>query len=116
MMDRAPLTAPHSPMQSLVCDFLGLGMTYAELAEELHISPDMVREHTKRAAAKIPGDLPAQMRCIAWARGASLDVLRGMSLRAEVNEKARGINGRRGPTARETVAVIESIPTVGMLR
>lgn len=104
-MERAALRAELSPMQSLVVDFLGMGMTYAELSTELAISADMVRTHTKRAAAKIPGDLPAQIRCIAWARGATLDVLQGLTLRFEVQERAR--TKRHGPSARALVAALD---------
>lgn len=88
-MDRAATSSPLSPMQLGVCELLGLGHTYVELADDLGVSVDMIREHAKLAAAKIPGDLPAQARCIAWARGATEDVLKGLSLRYEVTMKVR---------------------------
>lgn len=96
-MQRAETTVPLSRMQEVVCNLLGIGLSYREVAESLLISVEMTKEHTKRAAAKIPGDLPAQARCIAWARGASLDVLQGLTLRYEVMT--------RHPQGREVVGL-----------
>lgn len=83
-MERAGTLAPMSKMQELVCILLGALGSYAAVADHLSISEDMVRTHCKRAAAKIPGDLPAQARAAAWARGATLDVLTGTALRTEI--------------------------------
>lgn len=89
-MDRAATIAPLTPMQLAVSELLGLGLTYGELAAHLKISEDMVRTHTKRAAKKLPGDLPAQAKVMVWARGATLDVLLGGMLRCAVEARARG--------------------------
>lgn len=83
-MQRAPTLAPMSKMQELTCILLGVMQSYAAVGEHLSISEDMVRVHCKRAAAKIPGDLPAQAKAVAWARGAPLEVLTGESLKLEV--------------------------------
>ncbi|HTJ62107.1 MAG TPA: hypothetical protein VL333_13030 [Candidatus Saccharimonadales bacterium] len=87
-MERVALLAPFSTMQEIVVDLLGVGLTYTELAVHLKISEEVVREHAKRAARKIPSDLPTQMRCIVWARGATLDVLQGLTLRYEVQTRS----------------------------
>lgn len=83
-MERVPLTSPLSPMQHTVVLLLGLGYGYPRIAAELFVREGTVRFHANAAARKMPGDLPAQIRCIAWARGASLDVLVGDALRLEV--------------------------------
>jgi hypothetical protein len=58
-------------------------MPNADIASELHITRGMVRWHLNRIAARLPGDLPAKVRVMAWARGATLDVLEGRTLRFE---------------------------------
>lgn len=83
-MLRAATTSPLSPMQLIVAELLGLGLPADVVAEELKITIEGVRHHVKRGAAKIPSDLPAQQRVIAWARGASADVLQGATLKVEV--------------------------------
>lgn len=99
-MQRTTPARPLSRMQLIVCDLLGVGLTAREVAKELHISVDMVKQHTKRAAEKLPGDLPAQSRCVVWARGATLDVLQGLTLRYEVTATA---NGERYPRSRDVL-------------
>jgi DNA-binding NarL/FixJ family response regulator len=81
---RAATTSPFSPMQLIVADLLGIGLSVEVVAAELHITVDGVRHHVKAAAAKIPSDLPAQQRVVAWARGATADVLQGIALKVEV--------------------------------
>lgn len=71
-------------MQAIVADLLGLGLAVEIVAAELTLTVAGVRRHVKGAAAKIPSDLPAQMRVIAWARGATQDVLQGTSLKVEI--------------------------------
>lgn len=83
-MIRAATTSPLSAMQLIVAELLGLGLPAEDVAIELHISIEGVRHHVKRAAAKIPSDLPAQQRVIAWARGATADVLQGATLKVEI--------------------------------
>lgn len=87
-MERVATIAPMSRMQEMVCLLLGALNSYAAVAEHLSISEEVVRKHTKRAAAKIPGDLPAQAKAVAWARGAGLEVLTGTMLRVEIVEIA----------------------------
>lgn len=87
-MIRVATSAPMSRMQEVVCILLGVLGSYAAVASHLEMSEDSVREHTKRAAAKIPGDLTAQAKAIMWARGATLDVLTGDSLKLEVAKVA----------------------------
>lgn len=102
-MQRAPLLKPLSTMQEVVCNLLGVGLSYGEVAGELRISEDMVRTHTKRAAARIPGDLPAQTRCIVWARGATLDVLQGLTLRYEITSRQQRNSKPAPPHSGEVV-------------
>jgi ATP/maltotriose-dependent transcriptional regulator MalT len=83
-MDRVPTTKPLSPMQTVVASLLGLGLSHEEVREELHVSLRTVRYHLNEAAKRIPGDLPAESRVVAWVRGASIDVLEGRTLRFEV--------------------------------
>lgn len=97
---RAPTLAPLSKMQELVCILLGVMQSYAAVGEHLSISEDMVRVHAKRAAAKIPGDMAAQAKCVAWARGATLDVLTGTALRSEVMAVAYARRSRSGDVGR----------------
>jgi hypothetical protein len=87
-MVRAELLTPLSVTQQLVVELLGLNLTHGEVGQELGISEDMAREHCKRAAKKIPGDLPAQVKCMMWARGANLDVLKGLTHRYEFQRAA----------------------------
>lgn len=103
-MERAATLAPMSRMQETVCILLGALNSYAAVAEHLLISEDMVRVHCKRAAAKIPGDLPAQSRAIAWARGATLDVLTGTTLRASMMEVAYSRRTRPGDVGKLVAA------------
>lgn len=67
---------------------LGLGYTYPRIADELGINDTTVRFHAVQAGRKIPGDLPVQTRCALWARGATLEVLTGSALMAEVTTQA----------------------------
>lgn len=87
-MQRATTRAPLTTMQLLVADLLGIGLSPEHVASELRIGIHGVRFHVNRAAAKIPGDLPAQMKVIAWARGATDDVLCGRTLKAEVIDRS----------------------------
>lgn len=72
---------PLSKTQELVAFMLGMGHNYVEIGLALHISSLTAKRHADDAAKKIPGDLPTQMKLAAWARGATLDVLEGTSLK-----------------------------------
>lgn len=74
---------PLSPMQFAVANLLGIGLSHAEIAAELHISISNVRSHMRHAAERVPGDLPREAKLVAWVRGATLDVLEGVTLRGE---------------------------------
>lgn len=82
-MDRVTPLKPLSPMQYAVACLLGIGQSFDEIAAALHIKRGMVRSHIREANRKLPGDLPAKAKLVAWVRGASLDVLEGTTLRAE---------------------------------
>lgn len=90
-MERVTPTKPLTRMQYAVTLLLGLGYTHAEIAAELHIQRTMVRAHMRAAVKRIPGDLPREMKLVAWVRGATLDVLEGRTLRYEfMRDAARG--------------------------
>jgi hypothetical protein len=72
---------PLSAMEEVVCILLGAGLSYREVGESLAIPKSLARKYAKTAALKIPGDLAAQEKCTAWARGATMDVLDGRALR-----------------------------------
>ena len=76
-------------MQYAVTVLLGIGMSHTEIAEELHIAVSNVRSHMRFAAAKIPGDLPREAKLVAWVRGATLDVLEGVTIRGEFMRDAQ---------------------------
>lgn len=87
-MERAPLTETLTPMQYVVVTLLALNYTHQQIAEELRISRSTVRYHLYLAVAKMPGDLPAEQRAVAWARGASVDVLEGNTLKLEIIDRS----------------------------
>jgi hypothetical protein len=87
-MERAPLREQMTRSQYVVCCLLGIGYSHAQVAEELDISRGTVRHHINAAVKKIPGDLPPVARCVAWVRGASLDVLEGKTHRYEMMKEA----------------------------
>ena len=88
-MVRVEPLAPLSPMQYAVTVLLGIGLSHAEIADELKITVSNVRSHMRFAAAKLPGDLPREAKLVAWVRGASLDVLEGLTLRGEFMRDAQ---------------------------
>ena len=88
-------------MQFAVATLLGVGLSHAEIATELHISISNVRAHMRYAAKKIPGDLPMEAKIVAWIRGATLDVLEGLTLRGEFMRDAQ--RGRIVSAPREIV-------------
>lgn len=83
-MERAPTASPVTDMQFVIAVLLGLGLSHAAIAEQLKITLSTVRDHMRRLAARIPGDLTMETKIVAWVRGASLDVLEGKTLRFEV--------------------------------
>lgn len=84
-MNRVPLRASLTPTQEVVTMLVGTGHNYAEIAEVLSISAFTAKRHAEDAAAKIPGDLPTQMKLAVWARGGTLDVLDGSTLRTTLH-------------------------------
>jgi DNA-binding CsgD family transcriptional regulator len=88
-LERLALDPPLSPMQTVCVTLLALGKGFVEIGDLLHISPATVAMHIKVAANKMPGDLPHRLRVIAWARGATIDVMTGHQLKAIVMDEAR---------------------------
>jgi DNA-binding NarL/FixJ family response regulator len=89
---RVATRKPLSPMQEIVCILLGVGLDFPEIAEALRTTSEAARFHAKQAARKIPGDLNTAERCRAWARGATMDVLDGRSLREFVQRTAVAVS------------------------
>jgi DNA-binding CsgD family transcriptional regulator len=89
-VERVPTFGKLSKMQLACAMLLGLGKSYREIGEALHITESTVKYYIDIAASKIPGDLPSKARVVAWVRGASLDVLEGKSLTHEVVRLSRG--------------------------
>lgn len=83
-MERAAPLKPVTPLQLVIASLLGVGATHAEVATQLNIKIGTLRDHLNRLAKRLPGDLPAEARVVAWVRGASLDVLEGKTLRYEM--------------------------------
>lgn len=96
---RAPTTTPLSPQQYVVAVLVGIGYTYDAIVEELGITYNTVESHARGAAARIPGDLPTMMKLTIWARGGTLDVLEGHSLKYEIEVLARRPHGLRDTVA-----------------
>lgn len=80
VVPRSPLTRAEFTVTILIA----LNRSYSAIARELNVKVSTVAEHAKNASRKLPGDLPSKTRIMAWARGATLDVLEGRSLRYEV--------------------------------
>jgi DNA-binding NarL/FixJ family response regulator len=83
-MPRVPTSPALSPAQEAVALMLGLGYTYPQIAVELGITERTVRFYAAEAAKRIPGDLPAQQKVVAWVRGAAMEVLDGSLLRSSL--------------------------------
>lgn len=88
MIARAPLKAALTPMQAVCVDLVGLFGDYRVVADLLGLGYYTVREYINAASKKMHGDLPPQLRVMVWARGASLDVLEGTTLRNHVSSVA----------------------------
>ena len=81
-ISRAPLSHPLTPTEEIVVTLLATARhNYQSIAEQLGVSPKTVKRHAENAAMKISSDLPTQIRCVAWYRGASPEVLSGEHVR-----------------------------------
>lgn len=76
-MARLPLLQPLTFAQTIVAAMVGQGKNYHDIAERLGICHTTVKYHAECIAGKIPGDLPAQFKIIAWYRGDDGTVLFG---------------------------------------
>lgn len=73
--DRVRPIRPLTGLEWLIASLLAEVRPYAEIAELLGMSRHSIRAYTAKAAKKLPGNLPAQVRVALWYRGASLEVL-----------------------------------------
>lgn len=74
-MNRVPLRTGLTRREMELVTLIAQGRSNAEIACLLRIRRDSIRTYTRNAASKIPGDLPARARILAWYRGAPLSVL-----------------------------------------
>lgn len=110
-MERVEPLKPLTPVQLVIATMLGLSYSHAEIAAELHITVGTVRDHLTHLAKRIPGDLPATARVIAWVRGASLDVLEGRTLRFEIMRDGRAASAEMAELERKARAAIAGAST-----
>lgn len=66
---RVPTAHPLTRREMQVAERIARGLTTRQIAAELGITPGVVRMYVTRAAGKIPGDLPAQLRIRHWYLG-----------------------------------------------
>lgn len=72
---RAPTHRPLSASQLAVAALLASGFTHEQIALRLGCARSSVRSAIEEGAARIPSDLPASSRLVAWYRGAGAHVL-----------------------------------------
>lgn len=77
---RVALRRPLTRNQFVVAALLAEMYSQKEIAAVTGIMERTVRWHIRRAADRIPGDLPPTERVRAWYRGASVEVLCGQSV------------------------------------
>lgn len=77
---RVPLKRPLTRHQLVVASLVAERYSAAEISAVTGISERTVHWHTRRAADRIPGDLPPIERVCAWYRGATIQVLTGRSV------------------------------------
>lgn len=66
---RYPTLAPLSPAELSVAGLIGRGLTSDVICVRLKITSLTYRTYVRQIAAKLPGDLPQQMRILLWWRG-----------------------------------------------
>jgi len=76
-VERVPLDPPLTEWEELIAGLIAEVRNYHEIGDLLDMGWTAVRYHATRAALKVPGDLPIQMKLCAWYRGATLSVLTG---------------------------------------
>lgn len=75
---RVPLLAPLTKAQAACALLLANGHNYSAIGARLGTGRDAAKVNVQRAAKKIPGNLPAQMKVVCWVRGATREVLEGV--------------------------------------
>lgn len=78
--------------QFKVCELLSTGLSVEQVAAKLKVGTTTVKFHVAEAATRIPGDLPARFKLIAWYRGATRQVLEGFSSPDAALRRALGIH------------------------
>lgn len=91
---RVPLARPLTRRELYVAAMLSEGYNAPEIAAFLGIGYKTVQSHIETGAKKIPGDMPAIAKVIAWFRGGSLYVLTGRAALDLDGRDAQRIDGR----------------------
>ena len=74
---RYPPISAFTPQQKLVMAMIANGMSYREIALRLAIDWETARFHARKAAQRMPGDLPTLTKVHFWVRGATVDQFTG---------------------------------------
>ena len=72
---RVPCRPPLSPNQRACAALLSAGRSHQEIAERLGCTVKTIRFYIQDASRRIPGNLRASKKLIAWYRGASRKAL-----------------------------------------
>ena len=95
MIDRVPPIVPLTRAQTVVVALLENGYSLEEGARLMGIEAGTFRVHVTNALAKVPGDLRATSRLVAWWRGADRTVLgvgHALALRQDALKQAYAIS------------------------
>lgn len=74
-MNRAPLYRPLTPREAEIVELLAEGMSRQAIAQHIGRKVRTVAQACYMASMKVPGTLRGDDKLVAWARGASVDVL-----------------------------------------
>lgn len=76
---RVKLIEPFTPTEAALVEQLGEGQRLAVLASVFGVTTDTLRVHTRNAARKIPGTVPAMAKIDLWWRGGTIEALHAWS-------------------------------------
>lgn len=79
-MTRAPLYRALTPREAEIVELLAEGLSRQQIARHIGRQVRTVAQCCYMASMKVPGTLKGDDKLVAWARGASLDVLGATSV------------------------------------
>ena len=91
-IERVRCIPPLTKTQFKVAELLSSGLSVEAVAQRLKVGTTTVKFHVREAASRIPGDLPARFKIIAWHRGAQLQVLEGAASPDNELRRALGLH------------------------